>query len=290
MKKILSLLTVGAIVGLVGCNVYAGSLVENLIENDARPLVYTSFHAMYEFTKAIAGDSLRIEVLTPPGASAHHWEPSIQDMVRLSGAEAFIYHGSGMEHFVDALRGSLENEVKFIEASANVEALLGQSDPHLWLNPLYALQIKETIKNGLIEISPENTIVFTANFEIVARMIWDLDEAYRNASEQFVRHDIVVSHAAFGHLSHAYGLNQVAIEGMRIRGDPTPARMVDIISFVRENGVTTIFYDKDSALAESVAAGTGTRTAMLDTFEGITSEDYFTVMWRNLEVLIEALS
>jgi len=245
---------------------------------------------MYDFTKTIAGDTLTVRVLLPQGASAHHWEPSAQDMARLARATAFIYHGSGMEHFVDTLKASLGEALIFIEASADVEISSNQSDPHLWLNPLYALRIKETIKDVLIEIDPENEAVFKANFEAAAQQLRALDEAFQKAAVNFLRHDMVVSHGAFGHLSYAYGLNQIPIEGLQVRADPSPARMVDIITFIRENGVTTIFYDKDPSLAQTIAAGTGASAVMLDTFEGITRDDYLTVMWRNLEVLMEALS
>lgn len=283
MKMFLILMT--AVFALAAC----GQHGQGAQSYEGKPIIYTSFHAMYDFTKTIAGSAFQVEVLLPAGASAHHWEPSAQDMARLSSADAFIYHGAGMEHFTRALRGSLDGHLMFVEASANVETALNSADPHLWLNPMYALQIKDTITDALIAIDPANTHVFEANFnESVDRLV-ELDAAFREASENFARRDIVVSHGAFGHLSYAFGLNQQPIEGLQVRIDPTPARMVDIISFVRDNEVTTIFYDKDPALARSVADATGTQIAMLDTFEGITDDDYFTVMWRNLGVLKEAL-
>ena len=277
LKKVLLL----AVIVLAACGNYT---------TDQRPIIYTSFHAMYDFTKTIAGDAFTVSVLLPQGASAHHWEPSAQDITRLSGAEAFIYHGSGMEHFTKTLRSGLEGRITFIEASADVEPTLGYADPHLWLNPMYALRIKETIKEALVHIDPDNAEVFRANFQEAARRLYELDTAFQTAAAGFIRRDIVVSHGAFGHLSHALGIYQRPIEGLHIRMDPTPARMADTITFVQENGVTAIFYDKDPALAEAVAQATGTRAVMLDTFEGMTGDDYFTVMWRNLEVLTEALS
>ena len=289
MRRTVLTLAVAATIGLYACAGYVFK-AEYESEPDSRAIVYTSFHAMYSFTKSIAGDAVRVKTLLPPGASAHHWEPSAQDMMRLTQAVAFIYHGSGMEHFTDNLRASLEGQLIFIEASYYVEARLAQPDPHLWLNPLYALNIKETIKQALVKIDPNNGEVFKNNFYDVARRLKELDNAYREAVSNFTRRDIVVSHRAFGHLSYAYGLNQVAIEGLQVRTDPSPSRMVDIITFVSQNDVTTIFYDKDSALAKAVANATGARAVMLDTFEGVTREDYFTVMWRNLDALIEALS
>jgi len=276
LKKILFLLFL-----LTSC----GNIVHGAEEEK---FVYTSFHAMYDFTNTIAGDAIDVRLLLPQGASAHHWEPSTRDMAALARAEAFIYHGAGMEHFVESLKASLEDELIFIEASANVEVVYNYLDPHLWLNPIYARSMKETIKEALIAIDPVNTRVFEENFNEAANNLHELALAYRGAAALFVRHDVVVSHGAFGHLSHFLGLNQVAIEGHT--SDPSLFRMSEIISFMQKNGVTTIFYDKDPALAQAIAAETGAAAVMLDTFEGITADDYFTVMWRNLEALISALT
>ena len=284
------------------CTDYCASYTGERESSEERLIIYTSFHAMYDFTRTIAGDVFAVYTLIPPGASAHHWEPSAQDMVRLASASAFIYHGAGMEHFTDALRAGLggssgldgpNEKLVFIEASKDVVPSLPQyerADPHFWLNPMYAKQIKQTITEALIEIDPCNIEVFNANFEESKKRLLELDKAFEEAARTFARRDIVVSHGAFGHLSYAYGLNQVIIEGLQVRTDPSPARMVDIITFVRNNDVTTIFYDKDPALANAVAGATGVQAVMLDTFEGVSDYDYFTVMWSNLEVLIYALS
>ena len=258
-------------------------------EPTERPIIYTSFHAMYDFTRTIAGDKFEVAMLLPPGASAHHWEPSAQDMARLTQAAAFIYHGSGMEHFTQNLRAGLDGQLIFVKASAYVQPSLDHGDPHLWLNPLYTMRMKETIKEALTTIDPDNAYVFYANFRDAAQRLQELDEAYREAAANFARRDIVVSHGAFGHLSHAYGLNQHPVEGLH-HSDPSPARLAEIIAFIQENGITTIFYDKDPALALAIAAETDTNAVMLDTFEGLTNDDYFTTMWRNLEALIDALS
>ena len=253
-----------------------------------RPIIYTSFHAMYDFTKTIAGDTAEIALLLPQGASAHHWEPSAQDMLQLSQASAFIYHGAGMEHFVHTLKSSLDGQLVFVEASRYVEPALQAADPHLWLNPMYAMQMKETIKHALTNIDPDNAHVFNENFQNASERLLELYDAFHTATSNFIRRDIVVSHGAFGHLSHAFGLNQIPIDGLH-HTDPSPARLADIINFIQENGVTTVFYDKSPILAHTIAEETGVNVVMLDTFEGITNDDYFTTMWRNLDVLAEAL-
>ncbi|MCL1999097.1 MAG: zinc ABC transporter substrate-binding protein [Turicibacter sp.] len=279
MRKIILIFVVGVIFS--SCN---------FAEDGDTPTVYTSFYAMYDFTRTIAGDIVDVVLLLPPGADTHHFEPSAQDMVNISNSALFIYHGFGMEHYIDSIRNAITSDTVFIEASAGVEPALQDFDPHLWLNPMYALRMKENITVALIGAFPNYAETFHENLIVATERILDLQEAHRLASANFVRRTIVVSHGAFGHLSHFLGITQVSITGVGAHTEPSPARMAELIDFVLENGITTIFYDKDSTLAEVIAAETGANVAMLDTFEGLTDGDYFTIMQRNLDALIEALS
>ncbi|MCL2015007.1 MAG: zinc ABC transporter substrate-binding protein [Defluviitaleaceae bacterium] len=279
---------------ITSCTTENGASSQNLASVPASetetPVIYTSFHAIHNFTQLVVQDILPVRVLITPGVEAHLWEPTAQDMVNIHYAAVFIYHGFGMEHFVDSIRASVGGSVPFIEASANVTPALQDADPHLWLNPLYALTITETIKNALVQLFPEHSAAFEQNFEVAAENFLALDLAYQAAAADFVRRDIVVSHGAFAHLAYAYNLNQVAIEGLDDHADPSPARMAEIIDFVQANNVTTIFYDEDDTLATAVANATGASVAMLNTFEGLTAGDYFTVMYQNLQALVLALS
>ena len=61
-----------------------------------------------------------------------------------------------------------------------------------------------------------------------------------------------------------------------------------MIDLVRANGVTTIYYETlvDPKVAETLAAETGTTTAILDPLEGLAegaTGDYVTIMQTNLE-------
>lgn len=174
----------------------------------------------------------------------------------------------------------------------------GGLDPHVWLNPEYAKKEMENIKNAFISADPKNKDFYEANYQKYAAEFDRLDEDFHNTIEPLPNREIVVAHEAYGYLCDAYGLTQVGVEGLTPDSEPTPRRMARIIDFVREHHVKVIFFEAltSSKSADTVAAETGIKTAVLNPLEGLSGEeieagnDYLSVMRENLKALSEALS
>ena len=104
----------------------------------------------------------------------------------------------------------------------------------------------------------------------------------------------MTSHAAFGYLADRYGLNQVAVGGLDPEQEPSPKRIADVATYVRQHGVTTIYFETlvSPKVARTVAAETGARTAVLDPIEGLaegSTATYLTLMRDNLAALRSGL-
>ena len=65
--------------------------------------VVTTLFPLYDFTKNIAGDTVSVTLLLPPGVEAHSFEPKAGDMLRVNGADLFIFTGKFMEPWADGL-------------------------------------------------------------------------------------------------------------------------------------------------------------------------------------------
>ena len=255
--------------------------------------VYASFWAMYDFTKTIGGDRVNISLLVPPGTEPHDWEPSPAVIAGLTGAKALIYNGAGLEGFIDDFKSALtDSNLLFVEASSGIPLLSDEegSDPHVWLNPMYAKQEMQNIKNLLCQLSPEDASYFEANYNEAARELDVLDADYRKAVSGFASMDIVITHGAFAYLCDAYGLRQVSILNLNPDNEPTPARMSEIISYIKENHISTIFTEETFSrkTADIIAEETGAQTIVLSSFES-SDKGYFEVMRDNLAKLEAAL-
>ncbi len=322
MKKLMALLVAAVFIAVsAGCNQSAN------IENTTKSLtVYTSIYPMYDFTVKIGGDKVRVVNMMASGGDPHSWEPSANDMVNLEKADMFIYNGAGMEHWVDKVLTSLTNKrLVVVKASSGVGLLAGHQhghedkehadepdgdgdehhededegfDPHVWLSLKNAKIQMENIKNALAGADPENAEYYNANYERYAAQLDVLDDEFTAALASVAGKTIVVTHQAFGYLCQDYGLMQLGIEGLSPYSEPTPAKMAEVIAFVRENNVTTIFFDAEAnpGTAKTIANATGAKTATLWTIGYLTEKqtaqgsDYFSLMRENLTALQLALT
>lgn len=255
--------------------------------------VYTSFYAMYDFARMIGGDMAEIYNICPTGSEPHEFEPTAQDMAKLSDSDVFIYNGMDMEHWAESVVSTLGDGVKVVEASAEIPNITENGDPHVWLDPENAYAQMEAIAESFIEADPENSEYYEKNLSECLIKINELDEAYKTAASGFKSHDIITSHEAYFSLCNAYGLVQMAVNGVDNEGEPTPARMAEIEMHIETNNIKYIFAEplSESKVLNTIAADTGCEILTLDPFEGNTeNNDYFTVMYKNLESLKKALS
>ncbi len=298
--KALCVLVVLSLAVLAGC----GAKTETGPAEGKKISVYTSFYAMYDLTNKVGGDKIQLTNLVPGGTEPHDWEPTPNDIANLEKADVLVYNGAGMEHWLDKILGSLKNkkliavdtskELKLMENTDEDEDL--QYDPHVWLNPMNAKKQMEVIKNALVSADPGNKDSYEKNYSENAKKFDDLDKEFKDATSKFTQKNIVVAHQAFGYICEAYGLKQVAIEGLSADAEPSPARMAEITKFVKDNNVKYIFYEEliSPKVAETIAKETGAETAVLNPIEGLEEEDikagkeYFSVMRENLEALKKA--
>lgn len=296
---------------LTGC----GTQPADTAAGDGRLRVLTSFYPMYDFACKIGGDCIDVTNMVPSGTEPHDWEPSTNDLKNLEKADVFIYNGADMEPWADDLLVSRSDTLHVVEASENVELRTtdgehehahehegadhhhGDFDPHVWLDPENAKIEMEAIRDALCAADPENSTVFQSNYEKYAAELDALDAEFREKLAPLPNRTIVVAHEAFGYLCDAYGLTQVGIEGLSPDSEPDPGRMAEVIDFVREHSISTIFFEElvSPKVAEAIASETGAQAKMLSPLEGLSDEqaaagaDYFSVMHDNLAALMEAL-
>lgn len=296
---------------LTGC----GTQPADAAADDGRLRVLTSFYPMYDFACKIGGDCIDVTNMVPSGTEPHDWEPSTNDLKNLEKADVFIYNSADMEPWADDLLVSRSDTLRVVEASENVELRTtdgehehahehegadhhhGDFDPHVWLDPENAKIEMEAIKDALCAADPDNSTVFQSNYEKYAAELDALDAEFREKLASLPNRTIVVAHEAFGYLCDAYGLTQVGIEGLSPDSEPDPGRMAEVIDFVRDHSISTIFFEElvSPKVAEAIASETGAQAKMLSPLEGLSDEqaaagaDYFSVMHDNLAALMEAL-
>ena len=166
-------------------------------------------------------------------------------------------------------------------------------DPHIWLDPVYAQDQVNAIRDAFIEADPEGEEVYTQNAADFNKQLEELHQEYSQTFENAENRNFVVQHEAFGYLANRYDLNQVSIGGLSTEVEPSPARIAEVGDLVEEYQVPVIYYQEgaDSSAAQTVADETGTDIAELYDLEILSDEmqaenlSYLDVMERNLDQL-----
>lgn len=298
---------------LSGCGQSADKMVST--PTDGMVKVYASVYPVYDFTKKIGGDRIQLTCMVPAGAEPHAWEPSPRSLAGLQEADLFIYNGAGMEPWVDKVAGALADrgpemvvattgiELSTLEPATHEHVEKGHGhhhtgyDPHVWLDPVLARTMAQNITRALVEVDPGNREYYESNCQVFVRQLKELDTDYREALDQCQRHQLVVTHQAFGYLARRYNLEQVPLMGISAESEPTPTRLAEVARFCQEHDVTYIFVEKlvSPKAAQALAREIGAEVLVLDPIGGLTSEqiqkgdDYLSLMKANLENLKKAL-
>ncbi len=264
--------------------------------------VEASFYPLADFARQIGQEYVEVHTLTPAGAEPHDFEPSPQDLIKLQTSRLVIYNGAGFEPWVSKVNQEDRINNHWVEATSGLSLLstseAGETfDPHVWMDPVLALQEVATITDGLIKIDPQHTQQYRHNAQAYQTQLLNLDTAFKNGLADCQSLTIVTSHNAFQYLARRYNLNVISISGLSPDEEPTPRKLTEVAQFVRQNQVKYIFFETlvSPKLSETIAQETGAKTIAFNPLEGLTDEeiaqgdDYLSVQYKNLEALRTAL-
>lgn len=283
-------------------------------QND-KPVVVTSFYPLFYFTSAIAGDTMNVISLVPPGVEPHDWEPTPQDVVAVQNSKLFIINGAGFEGWADKLIDAAGNDDRVVVTASGIDLLSkrtattdekkgieqenkeGAVDPHIWLDPANSQQIVLNIANALAIVQPINRELYLNNVNSLVQELTTLDNDFKQGLANCKKHELFTSHAAFGYLAERYGLIQVSLAGLSPDAEPTPSRMADLIWLGKSHNATHIFFETLASpkLAEALAREIGAIPLVLNPIEGLTQDEqlqgknYISIMRENLHNIRIAL-
>ncbi len=279
MKKILLLIL---LLLLTSC-----STSEQITENT----VYTTFYAMYDFTKEIAGDKMNVVQLVPSGSSAHNFEPTASDIAKITKAKALIYC-DGIDSYIDGIKETAEKSgVKTLNTAEGI--IIDGTDPHIWLSPDNALKQYTAIADMLSQADRQNSAYYQERLESVKERINTLNSTIAELSQNANKKDIIVSHGAYSYLCDELSITEHSIEGITGSSDPTAKQMAKIIELAREKDINTVFAETGHSdkTASAVANELDIQISYLDPFESDTGNgNYFEVMKKNLDAISNSIN
>lgn len=282
--------------------------------------VVATFLPMYWFTKAVAGDLAKVEVLIPPGTEVHEYQATPGNVQAIAQADVLVKNGLGMEEFLEGtLKNAQNTQLSEIDTSIGIETLEETSpvvkpggadndhegenagashdheheagNPHIWLDPVRAKQQVANIRDGLIAADPQNKATYQANAAVYIKQLAALDREFKQRLQQYPNCTFVTFHDAYPYLANRYQLKQVAV--VEIPEDQlSPADVQKTVNAVKQYKVKALFGEPgvDNKLLQGLSQDLNLTLRPLDPLESgpLDPQHYFTAMKANLQTMESA--
>ena len=160
--------------------------------------VVTSVSPITNIVKNVGGDKITLTGLVPEGVNSHTYEPVPSDIVKLGKADLVIINGLYLEDPMERIVNTSLNTnpniqlLKLGDNAVNPTEWVfdfsfpeeqGHPNPHLWLNPSYAMKFANLTKDKLVEMDPNNTAYYTENTDKYVALLKQLDEGIKEATQ-----------------------------------------------------------------------------------------------------------
>jgi len=257
-----------------------------------KPIIITSIVPMQSFIEKIVGDTYDVVAIVPPGASPSNYQPTPQEMTKISEAEYYftIEVPTEASNILEKI-SDFNPDIKLFKINEIIKETYPElyfddnktmRDHHIWLSPKRVILMVEEITAILSNEHPELANIFKINSIEYIQLLNELDEYITNISSSLSNKSFIIYHPSYGYFANDYGFEMVAIE--EEGKEETAKGIEEIVDFAKENNIKIIFHQAeiDSEQAQTIAKEIGGKTTMLTPL----SSDYI----KSMKEVIDAFS
>ena len=321
MKKILALLLALWIPAAVlsGCAPQDDSAASNKLN------IVTTIFPAYDWVREILGDETdraEITTLLDSGVDLHSYQPTVDDIVKISNCDLFLYVGGESDGWVeDALKNAPNKDRKVIrlldvlgdsaKAEETVEGMQEEEhdheeeaeyDEHIWLSLKNAQVLVAAISEALQETDPARKDAYAANAAAYAEKLSALDGEYRAAVDSGKYKTLLFGDRfPFRYLADDYGLDYyAAFPGCSAETEASFETVSFLAGKMDALGLPCVLTIEGTQhkIAETIVQNTAQKNQQIltmDSMQAVTANDtasgvsYLSIMEKNLSVLKKAL-
>ena len=299
-------------------------------ESDSEPFsVVCTIFPEYDWAKEILGshaENAEISYLLDSGTDLHNYQPTADDIVKISTCDLFIYVGGESDEWAeDALANSVNPDMKVVSLmdvlgdSAKVEELKEgmqgeeeedeegeeeepEYDEHVWLSLKNAKVLCAEIEKNIEAIDSANAADYKANLDSYILKLDELDNSFKALVDgASVKTLVFGDRFPFRYFTDDYGLDYyAAFIGCSAESEASFETIKFLADKINELDCDTVFTLENSSkdIAESVISNSGkdgVQIAELNSLQSVSQADissgvsYISLMQKNYDVLADVL-
>lgn len=291
--------------------------------------IVTTIFPAYDFAREIAGDKADIKMLLKPGAEAHSYEPTPQDIISIQNCDVFVYTGGESDEWVKEILSSIDaSEIRVVPMIECVDAVeedivegmevRGETDEeeeqrdteegayepeydeHVWTSPVNAQRITESISEAIIEKDLANAQYYSERTCEYLNKLTALDKEFWEIVNHAQRRIIV-----FGdrfpcrYFADEYGLKYyAAFPGCSSETEASAKTISFLIDKVNDENIPVVLYPElsNQKVAVTICESSDAVPMRFNSCHNVSSDEfkdgatYLSLMRDNIDVLRAALN
>ena len=308
-KRFLSIICL-AVCAVLAAACFAGCGKET--SKSGRLRVVATIFPCYDWAREIIGDDnddIELVLLLGSGVDLHSYQPSVDDIMLISGCDVFVYVGGESDKWVtDALSQAQNKDMKVVKlmdalggSARTEEAVEGMQeeahgehddngdnegdepeyDEHIWMSLKNASLCCDAIEAALSEAAPDKADAFKSRCGSYKEKLGALDGEYKAMMKEKAKTDTIVvgDRFPFRYLTEDYGLKYyAAFSGCSAETEASFETIVFLANKVDELklGVVIKTEGSDGSVANTIKDNTKTadqKILTLDSLQSVTQED-----------------
>lgn len=242
------------------------------------PQIVADIPPVQSLVAQVTGDVTTPDLILNGSEDPHHANLRPSQARAISNADIIVWIGPDLTPWMTkVVEASAADAIKIqlfdVPEIAHRTFIDGSTDPHAWLDPVYAAIWVETIADQLAAADPSNAETYQINAQKAVAGLNQLTDTLSQDLSGVQGKNVIMAHDAYGYYADRFGLS---IAGTIADGEavkPGAAQLKKMRELASSGEIACIFSEAagDVAAVETVLDGTEIPTAVLDPI-GVTLE------------------
>lgn len=219
-------------------------------------VVVSSVSPITNILANIGGDRIQLTGLIPEGSDSHTFEPAPSDAKILARADLILLNGLKLEEpTLQLAKANLKPGAEIVllgDQTLRPDQYIydfsfpkenGSPNPHLWMNPLYALRYAEIARDAFIRRDSAGAGQYNQAYAAFKARIDALDPAVQAAIATIppANRKLLTYHDSFAYFAPRYGLSVIGAIQPSSFAEPSAKEIAGLVAQIKSEHVPAIF-------------------------------------------------